>query len=125
MIYSGKIPWIQPVEGVEVKQEGKEGGGLMQWNAENLTTYQVATYHSTNEKQMHILGYVSYEGLGLGELLPHLQKAQVVQWHLPVSFLNTKENVVYAPPQFISLSPPLPSLLLSSHKLKSHSDLFL
>lgn len=55
----------------------------------------------------------------LCELLPHLQEVQVWQWHLPVSFSNTKENNFYVPSQHISLSSPLPSHPYSYHLTSS------
>lgn len=120
MIYSGKIPSIQPEEGVWIKQEGKEGGGLMQWNQANLTTPKVARHHwSTNEQQIYVLGKATYEDKRLCKLLPHLQEVQLWQWHLPVSFSNTKENDFYVPSQHVFLSPPLPSHPYSYHLTSS------
>lgn len=79
-------------------------------------TQKVARHHwSTNEQQIYILGKAPYEGKGPCELLPCLQEAQVWQWHLPVSFSNTKENIFYVPSQHIfSVSSfTFPPLLLS------------
>lgn len=100
-------------------------GGEGRWEPNSMKsgkfTQKVARHHwSTNEQQIYILGEAPYEGKGPCELLPCLQEAQVWQWHLPVSFSSTKENIFYVPSQHIFfLSPPLPSHPYSCHLTSS------
>lgn len=125
MIYSVEIPSIQPEERVGLKQEGTEGGRLMQQIPANLMTQNVAKFHwSTNEYRYIFWDRLIMRMCGCGNLYLIFRKLKWRADHYPVSFLNTEENTFYAPSQFISLSilSSHSSLFLSSQMLESHSN---